>query len=98
MIAGLLNVGGGIRLIKQAKLDMCTHTHYKHNEDRRTAAGVRGHGSIPLSHSGNAVKRIGLHTHTLLCKTFLESSGWMDDLQFYVLFNSIFSHIRMMSK
>ena len=27
--------------------------HYKHNEDGRTAPGVCGNGSVPLSHSGN---------------------------------------------
>ena len=38
--------------------------HYKHNEDGRTAQGVCGNGSVPLSHSGNVVTRIGIHTHT----------------------------------
>ena len=33
--------------------------HYKHNEDGRTAPGVCGNGSVPLSHSGNVVTRIG---------------------------------------
>ena len=33
--------------------------HYKHNEDGRTVPGVCGNGSIPLSHSENAVTRIG---------------------------------------
>ena len=28
-------------------------THYKHNKDGRTAPGVCGNGSVPLSHSGN---------------------------------------------
>ena len=42
--------------------------HYKHNEDGRTAPGVCGHGSVPLSHSGNVVTRIGIHTHTLTDK------------------------------
>ena len=37
--------------------------HYKHNEDGRTAPGVCGNGSVPLSHSGNVVTRIGIHTH-----------------------------------
>ena len=32
--------------------------HYKHNEDGRTAPGVCGNGSVPLSHSGNVVTRI----------------------------------------
>ena len=37
--------------------------HYKHNEDGRTAPGVCGNGYVPLSHSGNVVTRIGIHTH-----------------------------------
>ena len=37
--------------------------HYKHNEDGRKAPGVCGNGSVPLSHSGNIVTRIGIHTH-----------------------------------
>ena len=40
--------------------------HYKHDEDGRTAPGVCGNGSVPLSHSGNVVKRIEIHTHTYL--------------------------------
>ena len=36
--------------------------HYKHNEDGRTAPGVCGNGSVPLSHSGNVVTRIEIHT------------------------------------
>ena len=63
MIAVSLNVGGGVRLIKPAKLCMCTQTHYKHDEDGRTAPGVRGHGSVPLSHSENVVTGFGLHIH-----------------------------------
>ena len=37
--------------------------HCKHNGDVRTAPGVCGNGSVPLSHSGNVVTRIGTHTH-----------------------------------
>ena len=48
-----LNVGGGARLIKPAKLYTCTQKHYKHKEDGRTAPGVRGHGSVPLTLSTN---------------------------------------------
>ena len=59
-----LNVGGGVHLIKPAKLYMCTQTNFKHDEDGRTAPDVRGHGSLPLRHSSNVVTRIGLHTHT----------------------------------
>ena len=41
----------------------------KHNEDGRTAACVSGDGSVgsvPLSHSGNVVTRIGMHTQIFL--------------------------------
>ena len=37
--------------------------HYENNKDGRTAPGVCGNGSVPLSHSGNVVTRIGIHTH-----------------------------------
>ena len=36
--------------------------HYKHNEDGRTAPGVCSNVSVPLSHLGNVVTRIGTHT------------------------------------
>ena len=36
--------------------------HYKHNEDGLTAPGVCGNGSVPLSHSGSVVTRIGIRT------------------------------------
>ena len=64
MIAVSLNDGSGARLIKTAKLYMCTQIHYKYDKDGHTALGVHGHGSIPLNHSGNIAMRIGLHTHT----------------------------------
>ena len=38
--------------------------HYKHKADGRMVPGVCGNGSVPLSHSGNVVMRIGIHTHT----------------------------------
>ena len=44
------------------------HVHakqYKHNEDGRTAPGVCGNGSVPLSNSGNVVTRNGIHTSEL---------------------------------
>ena len=31
------------------------------SEDERMAPGVCGNGSVPLSHSGNVVMRIGIH-------------------------------------
>ena len=43
--------------------------HYKHNVDGRTARGVCPNGSVPLSHSGNVVTRIGILTHTRLTCT-----------------------------
>ena len=66
VIAVSLNVGGGARLIKTGKYVHVHAEHYKHNEDGRTAPGVCGNGSVPLSHSGNVVTRIGTHTHILL--------------------------------
>ena len=54
VIAVSLNFDGGVRLIRPAKLAK----HYKHNTDGRTAPGVCGNGSVPLSHSGNVVTRI----------------------------------------
>ena len=64
VIAVSLNVGGGIRLIKPAKLYMCTQTHYKHDKDGRMAPGVRGQGSVPLSHStrGTSLRELD-YTH-----------------------------------
>ena len=39
------------------------HVHAnKHDADRRTAPGARGHRSVTQSHSGNGITRIGLHT------------------------------------
>ena len=46
MIAVSLKVDGGVRLIKPAKLYICTQKHYKHNEDGHTAAGVSGRTSL----------------------------------------------------
>ena len=71
VISVSLNVGDGARLIKPAKLFTCTQKHYNHNEDGRMAPGVCGNGSVPLSHSGNVVTRIGTHTHTLFNRHWL---------------------------
>ena len=46
--------------------------HYKDNEDRRMGPGVCGNGSVPLSHSGNVVTRIGIHTQLTGVYTLLE--------------------------
>ena len=43
----------------------CASKHYIHNEDGRMAPGVCGNGSVPLSHSGNVVNRIGIYTHKI---------------------------------
>ena len=59
VIAVSLNVGGGVRLIETGKSVPVHAEHYKHNEDGRTAPDVCGKGSVPLSHSGNVVTRIG---------------------------------------
>ena len=47
-------------------------THYKHIEDGRTAPGVCGKGSVPLSHSGNVVTRIGIHTYIHTPSLFIQ--------------------------
>ena len=39
--------------------------HYRHIVDGRTAPGVCGNGSVPLSHSGNVVTRTGIHTNCI---------------------------------
>ena len=75
MIAVSLNVGGGDRLIKTAKLYMCTQKHYKHNEDERTAPGVRGHDFVPVSHTGDVVMRNGIQQQRNL-ELFFEVKGY----------------------
>ena len=54
---------GFFRLIKLPKLYMCMQTYYQHDEEGHTAPGMCSHGSVPLSHSGYVVTRIGLHKH-----------------------------------
>ena len=57
----VIAVSLAVRLIEPEKtVHVSMQTHYKHEKDGRRAPGVRGHGSVPLSHSG----KIGLHTHT----------------------------------
>ena len=60
VIAVSPNIGGGVRLIKPAKLYMCTQKHYNHNQDGHPAPGVYGHGSVPQSHLENVLTKIGL--------------------------------------
>ena len=69
MIAVSLNIGGDVQLIKPAKLCTCTQKHYKHNEGGRTAPDVCGNGSVPLSHSGRVVTRIGKHMFVKVGRT-----------------------------
>ena len=73
VIAVSLNVGSSIRLIKLAKVYMCAHKHYKYDKDGRTAPGVRGHGSLTLSHSGNVVTRIGLQQQ----RSRVDRAAWL---------------------
>ena len=65
MIAVSLNVGGGVCLIKPAKLYMCMQNTINTRTDARRRPGVGGHGSVPLSHLGKVVTRIGLHTQVV---------------------------------
>ena len=62
MISVSLNVGGCVCLIKTGKTVHVHTKHYKHNEDGRTASGVCGNGSVPMSYSGKVVARIDIHT------------------------------------
>ena len=78
MIAVSLNVG----------IDRFVHMHakhYKHNADGRAAPVVCGNGSVPLSHSGNVVTRIGIHTDT---HTFVFLSALKYSLKRNKYFNS----------
>ena len=52
---------------------MCAHKHYKYDKDGRTAPGVRGHGSLTLSHSGNVVTRIGLQQQ----RSRVDRAAWL---------------------
>ena len=64
VIAVSLNVGGGVRLIKPAKLYTCTQntTNTTGTDARRRMCATM----VPyrLSHLGNVVTRIGIHTQT----------------------------------
>ena len=60
VIAVSPNIGGGVGLIKPAKLYTCTQKHHNHNEDGHPAPGVCGHGFVPQSHSENVLTKIGL--------------------------------------
>ena len=62
-----------------AKLYKCAQTHYKHNEDGLTAPDVRGHGSVPLIHSGNVVT-INWIAHAIVVKSIGISGGCMFDI------------------
>ena len=50
-----------------------TLPHYQHDEDGCRALGMSGRGTIPLSHSGNVIIRIGLHTHIFSVKQWTTS-------------------------
>ena len=60
--------------------------HYKHNEDGRTAPGVCGNDSVPLSHSGNVVTRIGIHTQYQ--KHFISCTLKFTDI--FITFNKVY--------
>ena len=49
--------------------------HYKHNKDGCTAQGVCGNGSVPLSHAGNVVTRIGIHTQVSFHCSYANNNG-----------------------
>ena len=64
--------------------------HYKHNEDGRTAPGVCGNGSVPLSHSGNVVTRIGILTHIDLASMITATVRFGTTGTSYILFQKPF--------
>ena len=68
--------------------------HYKHNEDGRTAPGVCGNGSVPLSQLGNVVTRIGIHTFELLYNH--RTDGRLAILRPFQ--KQYFSHVRTMGR
>ena len=55
----------------------CARKTLQHNEDGHTAPGVCGNGSVPLSHSGNVVTRIGIHTYTNSLRMVEFSPIWL---------------------
>ena len=71
--------------------------HYKHNEDGRTAPGVCSNGSVPLSHSGNVVTIIGIHTHTHTEKKSESSEN--STVKWYVMYLNVvdFSFEKLMN-
>ena len=87
MIAVSLNNGGGICLIKPAKLYMCGQKHYKHNKDECMATDVPGHDSILLSHLGNVITGIGLQHGKV---------EFQDNLQLISFFLNVSGHICML--
>ena len=54
----------------------CAHNTYKHNENGRTAPGVRGHGSVPPSHLGNVVTGIVLQQRAAFSASFKKKKCW----------------------
>ena len=54
VIAVSMNVGGGVH----KTVHVHSKKHYKHNEDGRTAPGMRCHGSVPLSYSGTSLREL----------------------------------------
>ena len=56
------------------------HTkHYKHNENGRTAPGVRGHGSVPPSLLGNVVTGIVLQQRAAFSASFKKKNAGLEN-------------------
>ena len=72
--------------------------HYKHNEDGRTAPGVCNNGSIPLSHSGNVVTRIGIHTNTHKILLNLLTTGYVTAQTIYIICFSVYLNKHLKSR
>ena len=96
MIAVSLNVGGGVRLIKSAKLHVHAN-HYKRDEDGRMTSGVRGRGCVPRAIRETSLRALDYthtHIHTQfqsISKHHICTQNWMELLNANMkLFNSLF--------
>ena len=70
MIAVSQNVDDRVRPINRQNCTCGRKHSAKHDEDRHTAPGVRGYGSVRLNHSEKVVTRTRLHTMSLIFAEF----------------------------
>ena len=63
----------------QTSKTACARKTLQTQRGRTHGAGVCGNGSVPLSHSGNVVTRIGIHTHFRFSVLFNSFQSCQDD-------------------